>query len=455
MLGCCWPSGLSVLSFPLEPNGLPVADLRTVVKDVLHTGVFRLPTGERWECRPEFLRAAVVNGNGMLASGHVAAPLIWEHDLTVDPVPLAVLLSSLDDPRTWAAGVARGTFGYAARYKLETVRGEPVALAAIRVHDDADLKQFEKTRFVSARVNFDHTDTNGRHWPGASIGHIAATPQPVQMKQRPVGWPWGVMLSATLPGRRSRCSVFLSDSYREGAAMAGENGGGGGDNSAPKKRDGGIGELISELANHDIIIPDGVATDVASLTNALKVVSANKQGEANGNGNTPNDLDDLGGAGAQPVGGGGAMPAMLSTNPAGKILLDDKRNQLLGRLRRVEGDMVKAGTWTAPVVKQMEKTIRDMPEAKLLSVIQHGGAVSRVIREIEIAERLQKGKPLEVIDDDSPGSVNLSGMRPVPAPSHPGAPDPAKQEAEIKQATEAARARVAARIKPAETTPKK
>lgn len=403
------------------------------------------------------MRSAVANGNGMIARGNVAAPVIWEHDLAADPIPLAVLLSGLRDPRTWAEGFARGTFGYASGYSVETVRGEPVALAVLNVPDDADLKQFEKTRYVSARVNFDHIDTNGRRWPGASIGHIAATPQPVQMGQAPVGWPWGVMLSAAI-GRRSRCSVFLSEKFREGV-MPDDNGGKkGGDGDGSSVGNGGgangkIGELLSEFANMNppIVFPEGTVTNVGDLVNALKIVNANRTTPATAD--NDNDLDNLGGGGAQPAGGGG-MPAMLSSTPAGKALLDEKRRSFVARLKAVEAKAVTKGHATVPAIRQMEKAFLGFDEPKLLSVIQHGGAASRAVRELEILERLCAEKPLVHLDDDSPGTVNLSGMRPVPAPTTPGAPDPEAQAAEIEKARQDAKDRVAARRqlgRPAET----
>lgn len=375
--------------------------MATVDKDVLYPGTFTLARGERWECLPAYVRSAVVNGNGMLAKGNVAAPLIWEHDADSGPELLPALLSSLENPRQFAADYARNTFGYATRYWLETVKGDPVAFAKIEVPDATDLSQFRKTRFVSARVMNGFRDPLGNKWQGAVIGHIAATPQPIQVQQRPVD------LSQTKPARKSWVSVYLSAEYREGEAVAEENEGKGKGGA-----DAGMSRLMTALSNNGINLPEGISS-LDDVCLALETIAANN---ATVDPEPGEDLDNDGiddTADATPAG----MPAMLSQMTADqqrpwKIIAKQEREKTTNRVARIKKSVLQSGHLTASEFAKMEAHFKGMSDGVMLSIFGHGQKAptpDKWLMQLENLERLVKVKRQS-------GAVDLSQTVGVPIP---------------------------------------
>jgi len=391
--------------------------VRTVVKDVLYPGTYYLPDGRVWKCSESDVRNAVVNGNRMLAVGNVAAPVIWEHDIKSNPVPFEALLSALGTKRReWRAGFAKHTFGYARRYWIEHRKGKPVAFAELAVEDDKAARQMANTRFVSPRVNRDYTDFHGRTFPGLSIGHVAATPFPVQDQQLPVmlgGIPAG-------PGR-SRSSVFLSLDFLEGKQMADDTDKGGKKNDSEAGGDSGaMKRILGALANLGVIVPDGVQLDdLGSLALVLETVAANK-GSSTTSDNDPDlgTIDDGDGDGA---GDSAVTPAMLSglgtvAQTAVLETVKQGRADLSTRLRTVERKAVETGLLTVPEVKKMYAAFTNMTDAVLLSVMGNGGQKNAAVMRLEMVERHLKVQPSKAKAGKNREPVNLSGADAIKRP---------------------------------------
>jgi hypothetical protein len=405
-----------------------------VTKDILYPGVYHLPNGEKWECSPADVRNAAVQGRRMLAAGNIAPPLIWGHDYLSVPMPVPVLLSMIRDGREFASSTAKNTFGYATGFDLETVKGDPVLMAKIEIPSDKDAEQFAKTRYVSPRVDRDYTDSNGRSWRGATIGHIASTPLPVQSAQRPV------MLSTDWrhPGR-SRSTVFLS---LESRSMPAE----------PKPGDSNaMGRILSALSLMAMSIPESVKTP-EDLALALETMAANQTG--GGFGDPAPTLDEMPtGEGDMPTGDEtedesmrpAMSPAMLSALPTAaqaslRQAADSFRASLLARIKRVASVGIPRGVVAGSDIEAMRATVNNADTSLMLSVQQSGSAKSRVLFQLETFERACGIRPGSKAKD---GGTNLSRLQSV----HPPALDGALPKTRADELAEAARARMA--VKPA------
>ena len=410
-----------------------------VTKDILYPGTYHLPDGRDWTCTPGDVRNACVMGNRMQSSGNLSAPLIWGHDWAVDPVPLGELLSTLN-VRDYQASVAKNCIGFAKSYSLEVHKGEPVLLATIEIPREQDAKQFERTRYVSPRVNTDFTDTYGRFWPGTSIGHIASTPLPVQQRQQPV------MLSTLTPTRTpnsSRFTVFLSlDSKVKKMADK--------EDKKEEKKEGGEGEgamgcmprILSALAMMGHQMPDSVKSP-DDLALALETMAANGMG---GSGDEP-DGDEYGGDEDETPQPGqtesAVTPAMLSAMPlparqALETSANNGKQDLLSRLARVEKVGIPRGVVTKADVDNARATITKADTSKMLSVLGSGSKKSRAVFQLETWEKALGIKPGK--KNNAP--VDLSNLQAVDAPKVPGG-NKNPTEDEIKKAAERARERVA------------
>lgn len=417
--------------------------MSVVEKDILYPGRYHLPTGERWDCSHADVYSACANGSMMLKIGNTAPPLIWEHDWNVVPVPIPKLLSWLGNKvRDWAAGYAKHTFGYASGFRVGIEKGEPVLYAAHTIPLAADRDQFERTRFVSPRVDQDYTDHNGRLWRGTVIGHIASTPTPVQMRQRPV-----MLGSVKPPPCSSRLTVFLSLGGSDMAddADTGKNG--------DKPGGGDVWKRIkAALSTAGIQLPDGCNTPEEY---ALAIESATLNNGSGGN--PPDDVtttdddfdDDAAGGGTSPA----LSPAMLSSIPglsdeqrAGLGLVIEAqttqvaagRQQLLGRLARIEGAAIAGGHLTVPEANDMRAKFGAVPETVMLSWLAGKPAKSRAICRLEDLERLYRG------GKKKPATVNLSRTTPVPTPTATAVPQGTRPEG-VAAAVEATRKRLAKR----------
>lgn len=387
--------------------------MATINKDVLYPGVWTLANGEQWECLPSYVRQAVVNGNNMIRAGNVSAPLIWEHDGNIGPQLITAMLSSMSqrDVRKYAANYSKETFGYANRYWLETVKGDPVAFAAVYVPDAADLSQFAKTRYISPRVMNGCTDPLGNRWQGAVIGHIAATPQPIQVIQR------SVQLSQTAPSK-TWVSVCLSYDTREEKAVADEKKDG--DKKTEGGNNAGLERLKTALASlpNPITFPEGCA----SLDDMALVVEGLAANNAGGSGATGQDLDndglDDGTEGAVPAG----MPAMLSQMTAAEkrpweIIAGKERGSVIARVARIKKPALQGGHLTQKEFDAIEQHFKGMKDGVMLSIFGHGQkepTPDRHLMQLENVERLLKIKR-------NTGAVDLSQSAvavPIPERGH-------------------------------------
>lgn len=405
-----------------------------VTKDILYPGTYHLPDGRDWTCTPGDVRNACVAGNRMSASGNLSAPLIWGHDWAVNPVPLTELLSTLDS-RDYQASVARNCIGFAKKYTVEVHKGEPVLLATIEIPRDSDAKQFERTRYVSPRVNRDFTDTYGRFWPGTSIGHIASTPLPVQQRQQPV-----MLSTLTRTPNSSRFTVFLSLDSKVNK-MADKA-----DDKKETKSDGDSGSgymprLLAALATMGHQMPDSVKTP-DDLALALETMAANGMG----GGDEP-DGDEYGmGEEDEPPQPGetqsAVTPAMLSAMPmpARKALETSAasgKQDLLSRLSRVEKVGIPRGVVTKSDVDTARATITKADTSKMLSVLGDGSKKSRAVFQLETWEKALGIKP----GKKQSAPVDLSNLQAVDPPKVPGNGQPSAED--IQKAAERARDRVA------------
>lgn len=147
-------------------------------KDTLLPGTVHVPSGDPANpvrvvtFGPADIRNACEVGNAKLADGW-RVPVTWDHQGT-KPVQLS--------HGAKIAAVAKHTFGDVSAYRVSS---EGRLQAGLAVDDPADVERLKKVKFVSPHVQFNWTDPTGKKWPGVTIGHVAATPYPVQKDQRP------------------------------------------------------------------------------------------------------------------------------------------------------------------------------------------------------------------------------------------------------------------------------
>jgi hypothetical protein len=143
---------------------------RIVWKESLLRGEWRDRHGRVCRFDAPYLNTAKRNVDLMLSRG-VPIPCTWEHQ----PVDAG----SDEDMR---AAYARHTFGHLVASRFND-RGN-LELGML-VPDDQDRQQLVKTRFVSPKLYQGFRDSKGGVYHGPVIGHLAATPTPVQFGQRP------------------------------------------------------------------------------------------------------------------------------------------------------------------------------------------------------------------------------------------------------------------------------
>jgi hypothetical protein len=332
-------------------------------KDVLTSGRYRLSDGRVVTYTAEHVRQAAENGNAMLSAG-LRCPGCWEHDQEAEPTYL-----SQSNPMSH---LARGYWGEPVRFED---RGG-VLWAELDVPDQADADQLAKVRTVSPRIDFDFVDERGKLWPGCSIGHIAATPKPVQRDQKPV------MFSQSKLNTKRRESHFLSQATRETGSLD------------PKKAAG----LLAKLGIH---LGDGL-TDWNDFGARLEAAVATKSGNTDSN-----DDDDLGDEGLGTTIEGGASettaspPVMMSQTIQGRMnqLIGAERAELSRRVDRLQRTMridgpthrkLKAAVSAAnlslsgtgqlqfdPLVARIE-AYESLPEKAALNVLKPKGNLSQV-----------------------------------------------------------------------------
>jgi hypothetical protein len=210
-----------------------------VWKDVLYPQRCRLADGRVIEYAPEDSQHVARRVKEMLAAS-INIPMCWEHQ--PDAVPLT--------PWEKAARMCKETF---AEIRDSEVTPSGVARVKIAGEDDEDLKRLRKVKYCSPGFVHDLTTGDGRHWPGRSMIHLAATPRPVQAGQKPYE-----PLSLAYKGAPELLSLEGYDVAEETKS----DGGAGGE----------IGDLIKALRDAGLNIPDGVE-DIPHLITALKAQS--------------------------------------------------------------------------------------------------------------------------------------------------------------------------------------
>lgn len=136
----------------------------------LKPGTYRLANGETRRYTPADAVNTVRQLKAQLKAG-LRVPICWMHDPQARPEYL-----DRSPNQSYQPEKAKGLIGY-----LVDARAEgDTAVVKCRFADEADYKQFLKVNGVSPALIWDWKDETGTLWPGLSIFHLAATPQPIQ-----------------------------------------------------------------------------------------------------------------------------------------------------------------------------------------------------------------------------------------------------------------------------------
>jgi len=242
--------------------------------EVLAPGRYRLADGRS----VEYTRADTANaerqGRAMLAAG-LSVPLCWEHDSRAVPAYLSDLHQN--------AWLARGYFGEAEEFK----RGADGKLyVRPKIEDPDDARQFARIGKVSPRLDWDWTDEKGKTWEGLTVGHVAATPKPVQRDQQKGGLAYLSGFHTDAAGRKHRTDYLSQATRIEGPAMADEKIDDGAGN------DSDVAQIVKMLRGIGLMVPEDV-TDVKSLRLALQAAAHTKHGDPDGDAADMGDSDGL------------------------------------------------------------------------------------------------------------------------------------------------------------------
>lgn len=146
------------------------------LKDVLYPGTYTVSDGKGGRRKVTYTRADVVHlAKRMkdMLEAQLSIPLAAEHQTQAKP------LTAEERKAEW---VKKLTMGYAEEAALAP---EGFLTSVVEVPVEEDARRMPAVRFVSPEIQEDFVDGNGRLWPGASITHLAVTPRPVQIHQRP------------------------------------------------------------------------------------------------------------------------------------------------------------------------------------------------------------------------------------------------------------------------------
>lgn len=225
-----------------------------VRKDIFRPGTYHLPDGRKMTFTNKDVLNAHANGLAMLRNSF-SVPTIYEHDENAMPVPLSNAQAKPD----WPESFARKAVGYVTGFGVKYENRVPVLWTEHEIPDPKDAEQWKKARFASPYIHWDAKDSKGNTYPGASVSHVAITPRPIQIEQRPV------QLSTT----GYTAPVFLSMEYLK---MADENDdkGGSGDGASG----GEFSRIKDALSSMGHTLPDSVM-DWGGLATALEVLAAN------------------------------------------------------------------------------------------------------------------------------------------------------------------------------------
>ena len=294
-------------------------------KDVLYPGRQCDADGNWFEFNRRDTAQAAKNFHRMFRRG-LRIPAVWEHQSKANPVEPQQL--SRDDV---LANYAKHTFGEINGAKVD---GQGVLWLKHHVYRDADARTLvEKRLQCSPKVFPGYSDSLGGEYRGTTIGHVAATPTPVQWWQKP----FRLMSKIN--------AVYLS--YAE-PNMADENDDKGGDDKGdkapPKKKPGGssatILDVIEALRETGMSIPEEV-TDELGLIIAIKANGGDKDDDL--------DLDDSAAGGPPPDTAGANSPPMMMSATQAEPFVKMGRRDLETRARR----LFETGRVDRPTAKKL------------------------------------------------------------------------------------------------------
>jgi len=368
--------------YPLQSVHMGAPPPNLIWKDILHPGTQRDRFGVEFTITAADCRRAKHNLEKMLARG-VRVPLCWEHQPTANPVEGS-------DPADRLADYAKHTFG-----EVRAARVDPsgVLWAAHEVPDEADRRQLLKTKFVSPKLFPSYSDSRGGEYRGTTVGHVAATPTPVQFWQKPFELSAGGEL-------------YLSYTPDEGAPVA--------DDKKPddKKPEGGAGggdlsALIKALKAHGLNIPDGV-DDLAKLTLVVQANGGTAAAPAEPDADDLEDMDDLDletpdAQGATTA--AGAPPMLMSDGRGGQVSPADLRLNLVRRAKR----LFKTGRLARVPALKLQ---REAEAVQLSDPRAAADPLAAVLRKVEAFETLDANSAWAATG----AARELSATRPGPAP---------------------------------------
>ena len=295
------------------------------------------------------VQSVIRNGNAQLSAG-LACPMTWMHDLSARP--------DKHNPQKW---MAKEFFGHPSGWRFDA---EAVAVAPV---DAADAKRAEKIRWVSPSVVYDYVDQLGRKWPGASVLHIASTPQPVQIGLTPVS-----SFSAyreTLLSTATTGAVWLSyetgvtrmdneEVIAEGTAPGEAVAGAADVAAAPDDGLAALNNIIGLFARFGVEVPEG---DFATMADLEAAVTAAVDAAVAGKG-----TDDMGAMGKpKPDHAAAVMPPVLMSMPTvpshANFIVREAASQEKGLRDRI-ADLARSGRIS---VKKRDEALAELTRQDL------------------------------------------------------------------------------------------
>jgi hypothetical protein len=223
------------------------------LKDVIYPGTYTVADRKGGRRRVTYTREQVRHLSQrmqeMISAG-LSIPLAAEHQSKAIP------LTAAERKAEW---VKKLTMGWAEAAELTP---EGYLASVVEVPDEEDARRLPAVRFVSPEIQNDFVDGSGKLWPGPSITHLAVTPRPVQIHQRPFE-------------RVSSSTVRLSLTDYEGPEMADEikpdeDGGDGG------KKGFDLEALRKVLAEDGYSVPEQI-TDPSQFLEHLHTAALSKK----------------------------------------------------------------------------------------------------------------------------------------------------------------------------------
>lgn len=350
-------------------------------KDVLYPGRQRTADGRWFTVTARDTARARANCLKMLGRG-LRVPCVLEHQPGAGPVKL-----SRGDR---LADYVKHTFG-----EIRDARRDAAGVLWLKheVYDPADARMLVTKRMqVSPLLYPSYSDSRGGEYRGATVGHVAATPTPVQWNQRPFEMSRGRAL-------------YLS--YTPEADVADEPK----DDEKPKKADEpaaaatGIGAVIEALRGIGFNIPDEVV-DETGLVIAIKAGGGPDKDPDDGL-----DLGDEGGGNDVTPPGTEAAPSppllMSATDPVFPGLARSARKDLQHRVER----LFKTGRVTRPTAQKLGRQLA----AVELSFTPKGDLAGCPI-EVKVAAYEELPAWTAWSRKGGAGGVELSATREVGAP---------------------------------------